>query len=249
VRFELRQAASSQAVPVSVACQLEAGAEVCIGSPGPLAPRTRYIWSAQVDHASAPAVPREFTTGEGPDETGPLAALPPPGSAVQVEIVEHAVTPNHPCGMPDRARTRFRVPGLDEPVALVVTGMGGYPHPFEDPVVLTPDAASVEVTLWGAPACLGVRLVDVAGNARHFTSWCPSRTASSPGEQGGGCSFAAGRPGSAVWIFTALGLTLACRRRARGRSPGRREASVPRSRSTPPTGLDHGGADHRRADR
>jgi hypothetical protein len=223
--FELREAESSRVIPVAVACEIEAGVEVCTGRPGPLAPRTRYLWSAHLNHLSQPASTRAFTTGEGPDLTLPLAELPPPGPTLQVEVLEQVVKPNLPCGMSHRARMRFTVPDLDEPLAIVVAGMGGYPHVFEDPVLLTPAATSIDVTLYGALSCLAVRLIDAAGNTRHFAPWCPpsagtgapsATTEAGAGDQKGGCA-AGGGASSSPWTILPALVLLFSRALARGR--------------------------------
>jgi hypothetical protein len=221
VTFELRERETGTILPVSVACAKEAGAEVCHGNPGPLRARTSYLWKASVDSSSVPASEREFTTGDGRDLVPPLESVPYPGSPLEIAVLEHVNTPGQPCGMPDRTRIRVSVPHLDEPVGLAVSGMGGYPHPFEDPTVFSPSTRSVELTLWDAPACLAVRLRDQAGNERHVSPWCPgeqpdARNAADPASSAG-CTASGGRPDSfrLLWLAVLLPLMRLSRRKSR----------------------------------
>jgi hypothetical protein len=73
--------------------------------------------------------------------------------------------------------------------------MGGLPQSWDPPgaPLLTPQAPGTERMFYTAPDCLALRLIDVAGNVRHLSPWCPpASTGASPGANAGA------QPGSAA---------------------------------------------------
>jgi hypothetical protein len=212
VSFTLREATTGKAVPVSVACQLESDAQLCQAHPGPLLPNTAYRWSvapeAPASQETFPVPPEQtFTTGDRVD-TQAAFSNPLPGSAplFTVDILQNQKANPSVCGVTHNVRLRFAFPGLDEPVVLAGAGMGGLPQFHDQPSPqLGPGAGSTERRFFGEPSCLALRLIDMAGNVRHFDPWCP------PADQAPGCAAAPGRasgPGGLLVLVLLLGLGL-----------------------------------------
>jgi MYXO-CTERM domain-containing protein len=215
VSFTLRETTTGKAVPVSVACQLESDAQVCQAHPGPLLPNTAYSWNVVPEPPASqetyPVPPEQtFITGDRVD-TQAAFSNPLPGSAppFTVDILQNQKVNPSLCGVTHNVRLRFAFPRLDEPVVLAGAGMGGLPQFYDQPApLLGPGAGSTERRFFGAPSCLALRLIDMAGNVRHFAPWCP------PADEATGCAAAPGRPTSPGGLLIAgLLLGLVFRRR------------------------------------
>lgn len=234
VRFSLREAATGKAIPLSAACEAESVNYLCHGRPAELAPNTAYTWSAAAELGAqemenpkaVPPTEYSFTTGEKLDQEAPLTDVTPQATPPwTIEMLEHKHHMHAPCGAADVVRLRISLTRLNEPVVVTAAGMGGLPDPWNGPAsILTPAAAVTDETFYAPPACVAVRLTDVAGNVRHLPPWCPPAATPASANATGptqpevvACAAAPGRrtTSSSAAAALALGLLMTYVRRRR----------------------------------
>lgn len=149
----------ASAVPLDVSCYPAAGGNLCVAKPKvPLEPNTRYSWTATMSSPYDEIVglitsPMTFRTG---DEN---AAVGSP--KVSVEVTEHTVYVNHPCGLSSNVALSVSATNLTLP--LLVNAKRLTPAFVVQPAILTPEHTQQEFGLYDPPECFVIEAFDTTG--------------------------------------------------------------------------------------
>jgi len=181
----------------------------CVGRPSELAPMTTYTWTL-VTLVGGEDVTVSFTTGTQPDTTAPLV------TTTRVVNVSTETVDNANCGRWDISTWRIQIGDASEPGFLLLRAPE-WSAPV--PVAIATGNTETNVTLRGYPNCLGLQLLDRAGNELPIAPLQGAcLDAHEPGESG--CALTRPLPGrrsgaALAVLGVALALPLRIRRRSR----------------------------------